>query len=250
MIQKGDECKYYTTTYRYIPTPITVGAQRVQVIDLFNGARPHRCIMYVKSQLRYNEAHQLNPNLLAFPTINYFVIKINKAVIPPVICNSKEAYVSLQQILYRRYSEMPFKYDDYVTSYGLIVSDLTPNKDSYNQMLPNSTGGIVSLDMTFTTAAQQLICIGKFCNQLSIGYQTGAKQIRFLSILLNCVLFFKNIGIVTALSFTCTMPTGRQTCEGRKSNEKKKPSKVLPTPKDLVINRYGVAVHKQYTSTL
>ena len=47
---------------------------------------------------------------------------------------------------------MPFSYDDYVSSYGMIVSDLTTNKDSYNQMLLNSTSGIVSLDMTFTQA--------------------------------------------------------------------------------------------------
>jgi hypothetical protein len=74
---------------------------------------------------------------------------------------------------------MPFSYDDYVTSYGMIVSDLTPNKDSYNQMLPNSTSGIVSIDMTFTQATgapQQLICIGEFRNQLSMGYQTQARN--------------------------------------------------------------------------
>jgi hypothetical protein len=108
MIQKGDECKYYVTTHRYVPTPIAAGAQRVQVNDIFNGARPTRCITYVKTQARYNGSHELNTNLLAFPDINHFAIKINEAVIPPVIRNSKEAYFSLRQILDCRYSENAF----------------------------------------------------------------------------------------------------------------------------------------------
>lgn len=94
MIQKGDECKYYITTYRYVATPVATSAQHVQVNDIFTGSRPHRVITYVKSQARYNGAHQLNPNLMAFPAVNHYAIKINEAIIPPVIRNSKEAYVS------------------------------------------------------------------------------------------------------------------------------------------------------------
>ncbi|CAB4025872.1 Hypothetical predicted protein [Paramuricea clavata] len=179
MIQKSEECKFYTTNYRYVAKPMAAGAQRVQWNDMFNGARPARTIVYVKTQARYNGAHQLNPNLMAFPDINQFAIKINEAIVPPEIHNSQEAYVELRRVLDRRYSEMPFSYDDYVSSYGMIVSDLTTNKDSYNQMLPNSTSGIVSLDMTFTQATgadQQLICIGEFRNQLNLGYHTRARN--------------------------------------------------------------------------
>lgn len=179
MIQKGEECKFYTTHNRYVAKPLAIGDQYVQFGDIFNGARPTRLICYQKSQTRYNGHHQHNINRMIFPGINHFVVKINKTNIVPTITNAKESYMNLVRILNRRHSEMPFDFDHYADSYGLIVMDLSTNKDSYNQMLPNSTAAVVSVEMKYTqalAAAQQVIFIGEFCNQLSIGYKTAAHK--------------------------------------------------------------------------
>jgi hypothetical protein len=165
MIQKGEECKYYITKYRYFSHPLPIGSRCVLINNMFNGARPSRCITIVRSQNRYNGVHTLDPNLIAFPNVYYFAIKLNEAIIPPIVHNAKEAYHNLQKILDCRYSEMPFSYTDYSNCYGMIVTDLSPNNDSSDQVLPNSTSGVVSLDMNFTAdtvAAQQLICIAEF----------------------------------------------------------------------------------------
>jgi hypothetical protein len=55
--------------------------------------------------------------------------------------------------------------------------DLTTNKDNYNQMLPNSTSGVISVDIKYAqplAAAQQLVFVGEFRNQLAIRYKTAA----------------------------------------------------------------------------
>jgi hypothetical protein len=73
---------------------------------------------------------------------------------------------------------MPFSYADYLTDYGVIVTDLSENKDSYNQTLPNTTSGIVSVEMRLEQNLandSQLIMIGEFRNMLSVGYQTQAR---------------------------------------------------------------------------
>ena len=117
------------------------GTRRVLLNDLFTGGRQTRMITYVKTQARYNGAHNLNPNRIDFPNIDSFSVKINEAIIPPVIHNSQEAYWNLRQVLDRRNSEMPFTYDEYIQGYGIIVTDLSTNKDAYNQDLPNSASG-------------------------------------------------------------------------------------------------------------
>lgn len=178
MIQKNEEARFYRTSYRYVAKPIPINSRHIQHKDLFNGARPGRIITKVVPQTVYNGAHNLNPNLIAFPPIDYFAVSINESIIPPVYRNSQEAYMALRQNLDRRYSEMPFSHADYVTSYGIIVNDLTGNKDAFDQVLPNSTSGNIGVEIHFTgntTVAQQLICIGEFRNQLSIGYGTQAR---------------------------------------------------------------------------
>jgi hypothetical protein len=40
---------------------------------------------------------------------------------------------------------MPFSYTGYVSSYGIIVNDLTANKDGFEQVLPNSTSGNIGV---------------------------------------------------------------------------------------------------------
>lgn len=178
MIQKNEECQFYVTNYRYVAKPIPIGSRHIIHQDLFNGARPGRVITKIVVQTVYNGDHTLNPNIIPFPNIDYFSIKINEAVIPPVYTNSQEAYMSLRQILDRCYSEMPFSHSEYRTSFGVIVNDLSPNKDGHSQVLPNSTSGNVGVEINFTantTAAQQLICIGKFRNELSVGYGTQAR---------------------------------------------------------------------------
>ncbi|CAB3987813.1 Hypothetical predicted protein [Paramuricea clavata] len=62
--------------------------------------------------------------------------------------------------------------------YGFIALDLTENKDSYNQILPNTTSGIVSIEVRLSqdlAANSQLIVIGEFRNQLSCAYQMEAR---------------------------------------------------------------------------
>jgi hypothetical protein len=179
MIQRADECKYYVTTYRYVAKPLAVGAQYVHHSDIFNGGRPTRLICYQKSQLRYNGAHELNTNRLIFPDINYFQVKINESNIPPLITTAKESYMNLVRVLDHRHSEMPFSFTNYATDYGIIAIDLTSNKDSHNQVLPNSTAGVVSVDIKYNqalVAAQQLVYIGEFRNQLAIGYKTPVRM--------------------------------------------------------------------------
>ena len=178
MIQRADECKYYVTNYRYVAKPLAIGAQYVHHTDIFNGSRPTRVICYQKSQARYNGDHTLNTNRLIFPDINYFQVKINEASIPPLLTTAQEAYINLVRVLDHRHSEMPFSYEEYAADYGVIVVDLTANKDSHNQVLPNSTAGVVSVDIKYNqalVAPQQLIYIGEFRNQLSIGYKSAAR---------------------------------------------------------------------------
>jgi hypothetical protein len=179
MIQQADECKFYVTLYRYVAKPIGVGSQYVHHSDIFNGSRPTRLICYQKSQARYNGNHELNTNRLIFPNINYFQVKINESNIPPLITTAKESYQNLVRVLDHRHSEMPFSFAHYETDYGVVAIDLTANKDSHNQVLPNSTAGVVSVDIKYkqaTNAAQQLIYIGEFHNQLAIGYKTAARM--------------------------------------------------------------------------
>jgi hypothetical protein len=117
---------------------------------------------------------------MIFPTdLEFFGLKINDALVSPTIANSREAYLNLRRILNRRYEEMPFSYEEYLTDYGMIVTDLTENKDSYNRVLPNTTSGVVGLEMRFSqdvVANSQLINIAEFRNQLSVGYQSEARQ--------------------------------------------------------------------------
>ena len=179
MIQRADECKYYVTNYRYVAKPLAIGDQYIHHSDIFNGGRPTRLICYQKSQARYNGDFELNTNRLIFPDINYFQVKINESNIPPLITNAKEAFLNLVRVLDHRHSEMPFSFDHYATDYGVIAIDLTSNKDSHNQVLPNSTAGVVSVDIKYNAAlvaAQQLIYIGEFRNQLAIGYKTAARM--------------------------------------------------------------------------
>ena len=86
--------------------------------------------------------------------------------------------MNLRQNLDRRHSEMPFSHAAYQSSYGIILHDLSANKDGHSQVLPNSTVGVVGLDLNFKadlTAPQQLVCVGEFRNQLSVGYVTQAR---------------------------------------------------------------------------
>ncbi|CAB3981401.1 Hypothetical predicted protein [Paramuricea clavata] len=178
MIQKGEEAKYYIRHHRYVPIPVAIGTRKIVKNDLFTGARPTRMFIYIRTQARYNGAHTSNPNRMIFPDLEFLGVKINEAFVEPTIENSKEAYINLRRVLNRKYDEMPFSYKNYLTDYGLIAIDLSENKDSYNQILPNATSGIVSLEIRLNNglaAASQLIVVGEFRNQLSCAYQTESR---------------------------------------------------------------------------
>jgi hypothetical protein len=175
---KNEECRFYRISYRYVAIPIPQNSRHIIHKDIFNGARPGRMITKIVTQTAYNGGYTINPFHIPFPNIDSFKISINEAVIPPIYHNSQEVYMSLRQILDRRYSEMPFSHSEYVSDYGIIVNDLSPNRDGYSQVLPNSTSGNIGIEINFkqdTAAPQQLICIGEFRNQLSVGYGTQAR---------------------------------------------------------------------------
>ncbi|CAB4013702.1 Hypothetical predicted protein, partial [Paramuricea clavata] len=157
----NEECRFYRTTYHYVAFPVPINSRHIQHKDIFNGARPGRLVTKVIPQDRYNGAYTLNPFRIPFPDMTNFMVTINEAEIPPVYHSSKEAHVSLRQILDRYHSEMPFSYSEYVTDYGILVNDLSPNRDGYSQVLPNATSGNVGVKIDFsqdTAVAQQLIC--------------------------------------------------------------------------------------------
>ena len=178
MIQNAEEAKYYVRSHRYVPIPVLAGTRKIVKNDIFTGARPTRTYTYIRTQARYNGAHTLNPNRIIFPHLEFFGIKINDAFVESTIENSQESYINLRRILNRSHDEMPFSYDDFLTDYGVIVTDLSENKDSYNQILPNTTSGIVSVEMRLSEDLannSQLIIIGEFRNMLSVAYQTQAR---------------------------------------------------------------------------
>ena len=178
MIQKGEEAKYYVRHHRYVPIPVLAGTRKIIKNDIFTGARPTRVYVYIRTQGRYNGDYELNPNRMIFPNLEFIGIKINEAFVEPTIENSREAYINLRRVLNRSHDEMPFNYDDYLLSYGFIAFDMTENKDSYNQILPNSTSGVCSIEIRLSQDLadnSQLIIIGEFRNQLSCAYQTEAR---------------------------------------------------------------------------
>ena len=178
MIQKGEEAKYYVRHHRYVPFPILAGTRKIIKNDIFNGARPTRVYVYIRTQTRYNGAYTVNPNRMIFPNLEFLGVKINEAFVEPTIENSREAYINLRRVLNRSHDEMPFNYDDYLTDYGFIALDLTENKDSFNQLMPNTTSGVCSIEVRLSEdlgANSQLIVVGEFRNQLSCAYQTEAR---------------------------------------------------------------------------
>ena len=178
MIQKGEEAKYYVRHHRYVPIPVLAGTRKIIKNDIFTGARPTRVYVYIRTQERYNGDYELNPNRMIFPNLEFIGIKINEAFVEPTIENSREAYINLRRVLNRSHDEMPFTYDDYRQAYGFIAFDMSENKDSYNQILPNSTSGVCSIEIRLSedlAANSQLIIIGEFRNQLSCAYQTEAR---------------------------------------------------------------------------
>jgi hypothetical protein len=178
MIQKGEEVKYYVRHHRYVPIPVLAGTRKIIKNDIFTGARPTRVYVYMRTQTRYNGGYELNPNRMIFPHLEFIGIKINEAFVEPTIENSREAYINLRRVLNRSHDEMPFNFSDYETDYGFIAFDMSENKDSYNQVLPNSTSGVCSIEMRLNQNLannSQLIIIGEFRNQLSCAYQTEAR---------------------------------------------------------------------------
>ena len=178
MIQKGEEAKYYVRHHRYVPIPVLAGTRKIIKNDIFTGARPTRVYVYIRTQARYNGGYELNPNRMIFPNLEFIGIKINEAFVEPTIENSREAYINLRRVLNRSHDEMPFTYDDYKLAYGFIAFDMSENKDSYNQILPNSTSGVCSIEIRLNqnlAVNSQLIIIGEFRNQLSCAYQTEAR---------------------------------------------------------------------------
>ena len=179
LIKDEQEIIYYTYQYRHVARPVAQGTTRITENDIFNGSRPTRLITALMAQDRYNGGYQLNARRLIYPAgLTYYAVRVNEAIVQPIIRDSRQAYIQIRTLLNRENSEMPFSFENYESSYGILMSDLSENKDSFNEVIPNSTSGIVSADMmvTATTAPAQVIFIGEFRNQLKIGFKTPARK--------------------------------------------------------------------------
>jgi hypothetical protein len=173
------EIIYYTYQYRHVARPVARGVTRITENDIFNGSRPTRLITTLMTQARFNGAYTLSAVRLICPAgLSYYAVRVNEAIIQPIVRDSREAYLQIRNLLNRENSEMPFTFEDYEGNYGILVTDLSVNKDSFNEVMPNSTSGIVSVDMQLGTigAASQIVFIGEFRNQIKIGFKTPARK--------------------------------------------------------------------------
>ncbi len=171
LVTQEQEIVYYTYQYRFVARPVAQGVSRITENDIFNGSRPTRLITTLMAQDRYNGSYTLNARRLIYPVgLSYYAVRVNEAIIPPIVRDSREAYLQIRTLLNRENSEMPFTFADYTGSYGILMTDLSVNKDSFNEVMPNSTSGIVSVEMelTATAAPSQIIFIGEFRNQLKL----------------------------------------------------------------------------------
>lgn len=140
-------------------------------------------------QCRWRAANIVQPliavasNPFRIPCIDFTSLRcsVNNMPVQPEYKDREEAFWELQRTLDRRYREMPFDYDQFIDNYGLIVHDLTVNKNSFQQTLPNSTTGVVSYEVVFNGALPAVpwmaIWIGEFRNELKVGYQTKPRNI-------------------------------------------------------------------------
>ena len=60
------------------------------------------------------------------------------------ITNQKEAYSQLRDVLNRKYSKMPFSYDEFINGYGVIAFD------THLAVLPTHASGVVNIDVNFS----------------------------------------------------------------------------------------------------
>lgn len=71
---------------------------------------------------------------------------------------------------------MPFTYSEFLSDYGLIPMDVTGNKDSYNEVLPNATNGVINVGLNLRNqllnVLYQIIFIGEFRNEKKIGFNS------------------------------------------------------------------------------
>ena len=179
LVTNEQEIVYYTYQYRHVARPVAQGVTRITENDIFNGSRPTRLITTLMARDRYNGGYALNAFRLIYPAgLSYYAVRVNEAIIPPIVRDSREAYLQIRTLLNRENSEMPFMFADYESSYGILMTDLSVNKGSFNEVMPNSTSGIVSVEMqlTATAAPAQIIFIGEFRNQIKIGFKTPARK--------------------------------------------------------------------------
>lgn len=150
MINEGKETKYYTTQYRITPRAIANGAQIIQENDLFNGLRPTRVYIVLMTQTRFNGGYEVNPFRFILPAFTYAAIRINNCIVQPEYRRQEDAYLELRKILNKTHRKMPFNWERYVDTFGILVFDLSENKDSFNEILTNATTGIINFKMTLS----------------------------------------------------------------------------------------------------
>ncbi len=114
LVTDEKEIIYYTYQYRHVARPVAQGVTRITENDIFNGSRPTHLVTTLMTQNRYNGSYTLNLFRLIYPAgLSYYAVRVNEATIPPIIRDSRQAYLQIRTLLNRENSEMPFTFSDY-----------------------------------------------------------------------------------------------------------------------------------------
>lgn len=180
LVDKNEECRYYTTSFRTIAVPVTAGQRVHDQIDVFNGAVPTRAYVMYQAQANYNGTHATN--MFTFQWTAGWPNKIEfsvNGVIYKTMMSSEECYMELRKVLNRKVGEMPFTHAQYDNGFGIVATDLTSCQDSHLTVLPLRPAGVVNCKIEFSanTAEGFLIFVGEFRNEIKIGLKTPARSL-------------------------------------------------------------------------
>ena len=173
LLFQNKEAHYFVNNVRVVVRPVATGEQDIIFYDLFTGGLPSRVYVGIQETKRFNGSHQLNCLKFILPDFSYAVARVNQAAVREYY-DRKEAYFELKDILNKKNTEIQFAYAEYIDEFGLIAFDLSPNQDSYTEILSNSNTGQFGFHITLKaalTANHTFIFFGEFRNQLNIGYK-------------------------------------------------------------------------------
>ena len=175
-VNENRDAKYYTSVFRTVNTLVPAGRRRIQENDVFNGSLPVRMFLMFSTRDSYNGT--FGTNCFDFPWHHFsnISVTVNSAAVSQPITNQEEAYEQLRKVLNRKYSEMPFSFNDFTNGYAIIAFDLSTNEDTHLAVLPSRSSGVVNFTIDFSrnTADGTLICVGEFRNEIKVGIKKPA----------------------------------------------------------------------------